>query len=160
MQKDLSRLCLFIFCFCLYPSLQISFFSSIKGLAGVFNMMFNPFKCYCILAFKYNKYITEQLKNQLKKGYNLVTIWLQFLHILSKKQHCLFFRKNFSKPLNLELTPCDTIRLYQESNVLSSYSDRHILKRRITMYLEKINSPSVIKNQGGSITQSVIICRR
>ena len=90
----------------------------------------------------------------------MVTIWLQFLHILLKKQYCVFFRKKFFKTSWLELTPCDTIRLYQESNVPSSYSDRHILKRRITMYLEKINSPSVIKNQGGIINQSVIICRR
>ena len=94
----------------------------------------------------------------------MVTIWLQFGY-----NFCIYYRKNsiayfsakiFSKPLDLELTPCDTIRLYQESNVPSSHSDRHILKRRITMYLEKINSPSVIKNQGGIINQSVIICRR
>jgi len=55
-------------------------------------MMFNPFKCYCILAFKYNKYITEQLKNQLEKGYNLVTISMinsHFQHFIS------FFQKNY-----------------------------------------------------------------
>ena len=86
----------------------------------------------------------------------MVTI---FAYIVGKTV-LLIFPKKFSKPLGLELTPCDTIRLYQESNVPSSYSGRRILKRRITMYLEKINSPSVIKNQGGIINQSVIICRR
>jgi len=47
------------------------------------------------------------LKNQLKKGYNLVTI---FAYIVEKTV-LRIFRKIFSKPLDLEWTPCDTIRL-------------------------------------------------
>ena len=65
-------------------------------------MMSNPFKCYCILAFKYNKYITEQLKNQLEKGYNLVTISMTNSHF----QHFISF---FQKTIDLEFTPYDTI---------------------------------------------------
>ena len=40
-----------------------------------------------------------------------------------------------------------------------SYSGRHILKRRITMYLEKINSPSDIKklsiDEKAGVTNSI-----
>ena len=78
-----------------------------------------------------------------------------------KKQHCVFFRKNFFQNL-LTWSELHVIQYgcNRKATCCPSYSGRHILKRRITMYLEKINSPSVIKNQGGIINQSVIICRR
>ena len=43
----------------------------------------------------------------LQFGYNLVTI---FAYIIEKTV-LRIFPKFFSKPLDLELTPCDTIRL-------------------------------------------------
>ena len=42
-----------------------------------------------------------------------------FAYIIEKNSIAYFSEKIFSKPLDLELTPCDTIRLYQESNVPS-----------------------------------------
>lgn len=94
----------------------------------------------------------------------MVTIWLQFGY-----NFCIYCRKNsiayFSEKFFQNLLTWSELHVIQygcnrKATCCPSYSGRRILKRRITMYLEKINSPSFIKNQGGIINQSVIICRR
>ena len=77
----------------------------------------------------------------------MVTIWLQFLHILLKKQYCVFFRKFFSKPLDLELTPVSYTHLdvYKRQDLTMALKNQYLIDLLETVKKRNAGEPEFIQ---------------